>query len=53
MQKTYPGLKLLTDLVKYAPDLGLDPETDLDWLLAMPFATLLVLATEVQRVLLL
>lgn len=47
---SYVGLKFLTDLVKWAQSLGLDGEVE--WLTAMPYATLLTVASEVQQVLL-
>lgn len=48
---SYPGMKFLADLVRYAPQLGLDPDTDLKWLITLPYSKLMTLAIEVQQVL--
>jgi hypothetical protein len=44
-------MKFLRDLVKHAAQFGLDPETDLQWLITMPHSKLVTLAVEVQQVL--
>lgn len=48
-----PGMRLLSDLVKYSDQLGLDREIDLKWLTAMPYTRLVALAIELQQVLIL